>query len=213
MIIIQEMIKIDIMEIIDEDDKNLLINKRIINMSRIDWGKTLSVSNQYIQRNILRYMLKQYGYLVYSTDDEYSFNIDIKNNSPGFDLIIITPENKYIRVQSKLRQVRGINDYSQQIHFETTRRNTDKNKNKNHTGHICYSLNEFDLVMISLVNDRINRNDVIKNCNLWNYCLIPIKELEDIKYNCCYSHIKPEILKKNMIINLDDDIRDKLNIF
>ena len=37
----------DIMSIIEEDDKNLLENKRIINMS---------VSNQYIQRNILRHM-------------------------------------------------------------------------------------------------------------------------------------------------------------
>lgn len=35
------------MSIIEEDDKNLLENKRIINMS---------VSNQYIQRNILRHM-------------------------------------------------------------------------------------------------------------------------------------------------------------
>lgn len=207
------MSKIDIMELIEDDDKQLLLNNRIINMSRIDWGKTIAVSNQYIQRNILRYILKPYGYLVYSTDDDYPLKIDISNNSQGFDLVIITPENKYIRIQSKLRQVKGINDYSQQVHFETTRRNCSKNKNKNHTGHICYSLNEFDLVMISLVNDRINRNDIIKNCNLWNYSLIPIKDLEDKKYNTCYSHIKPEILKKNMITNLDNDIRDKLNIF
>ena len=27
------------MSIIEEDDKNLLENKRIINMSRIDWGQ------------------------------------------------------------------------------------------------------------------------------------------------------------------------------
>ena len=45
------------MSIIEEDDKILLENKRIINMSRIDWGKTISISNQYIQRNILRYMV------------------------------------------------------------------------------------------------------------------------------------------------------------
>ena len=207
------MSKIDIMDIIEDDDKILLMNNRITNMTRIDWGKTMSISNQYIQRNILRYMLEPLGYLVYSSDDEYLLKVDIKNNCQGFDLIIISPDKKYIRIQSKLRQVKGINDYSQQVHFETTRRNSNKNKNKNHTGHICYSLNEFDLVMISLVNDRIYRNNIIKNCNLWSYCLIPIKELEDTKYNCCYSHIKPEILKKNMIINLNDDITDKLNIF
>ena len=89
----------DIMSIIEEDDKNLLENKRIINMS---------VSNQYIQRNILRHMLSPYGYLVYSTDDIDIPIINLKNNSPGFDLLIITPENINIRVQSKLRQVRGL---------------------------------------------------------------------------------------------------------
>ncbi len=158
------------MSIIEEDDKNLLENKRIINMS---------VSNQYIQRNILRHMLSPYGYLGYSTDDIDIPIINLKNNSPGFDLLIITPENINIRVQSKLRQVRGLYDYSHQVHFETTRRNCEKNKDKNHTGHICYSLDEFDFLMISLINDR---ND-IKNCNLWTFSFIPIKELEDKKYN------------------------------
>jgi len=195
----------DIMSIIDDDDKKLLENGRIINMSRIDWGKTISISNQYIQRNILRHMLNIYGYKVYSTDD---IEIPIiKNNSPGYDLIIITPENKLFRVQSKLRQVRGIHDYSQQVHFETTRRNCEKNKDKNHTGHICYSLNEFDFVMITLINDRENR-EKIKNCNLWSFSLIPINDLQDINHNCCYSHIKPEILEKN-IITITDDIRYK----
>jgi hypothetical protein len=197
------------MDIIETDDKNLLENNRIIFMTRIDWGKTISVSNQYIQRNILRYMLKSFGYLVYSTDDiDIPSDIIISNNSSGFDLVIITPENKNIRVQSKLRQVNGINDYSQQIHFETTRRNSKKNKDKNHTGHICYSLDEFDLVMISLVNDKMDR-DKIKNCNLWTYSLISVKELEDKEHNCCYSHIKPETLQKN-IIKITDDIRSKI---
>lgn len=197
----------DIMSIIEEDDKNLLENKRIINMSRIDWGKTMSVSNQYIQRNILRHMLSPYGYLVYSTDDIDIPIINLKNNSHGFDLLIITPENINIRVQSKLRQVRGLYDYSNQVHFETTRRNCEKNKDKNHTGHICYSLDEFDFVMISLINDRNDSNN-IKNCNLWTFSFIPIKELEDKKYNCCYSHITPDILEKN-IISINDDIRFK----
>ena len=160
---------INIMDIIEEDDRILLKNNRIANMSRIDWGKTMAVSNQYIQRNILRHMLNPYGYSVYSTYDiELPSHINIANNSPGFDLVIVLSEYKYIRVQSKLRQVHGIKDWSQQTHFETTRRNSDKNKDKNHTGHICYSLDEFDLVMISLVNDKLNR-DKIKNCDLWSY--------------------------------------------
>lgn len=201
------MSSVNIMEHIEIDDLELLKNKRIQNMSRIDWGKTMAVSNQYIQRNILRYMLKPYGYSVYSTDDDNMPEIDTKNNSPGFDLVIITPKNKIIRVQSKLRQVNGVKAYSQQIHFETTRRNSNKNKNKNHTGHICYSLDEFDYVMISLVHDNINR-DKIKDCNLWTYCLISIKELIDIEHNCCMSNINPKILEKN-IIRITDNISNK----
>ena len=62
--------------------------------------------------------------------------------------------------------------------------------------------------MISLVNDRLNRNR-IKDCNYWSFALIPIKELEDKTHNCCFSHIKSDILKKNMI-KITDDIRNKL---
>ena len=52
--------KINLMDIIEDDDKKLLENNRIIKMSRIDWSKTMAVSNQYIQRNILRYMLEPF---------------------------------------------------------------------------------------------------------------------------------------------------------
>jgi len=38
--------KFDIMELIDDEDKELLNNKRVLNMSKIDWGKTISISNQ-----------------------------------------------------------------------------------------------------------------------------------------------------------------------
>lgn len=200
---------VDIMSIIDSDDRALLENKRIINMKKIDWGKTMAISNQYIQRNILRYMLEPHGYKVYSTDDDDLPNVDTKNNSPGFDLLIVTSEGKQLRVQSKLRQVTGVNDYSQQTHFETTRRNSEKNKDKNHTGHVCYSLDEFDFVMVSLINVRLNREKIM-NCNLWSYTLINVKELEDVEHNCCFSHIEPKILERN-VIKINDDICAKFN--
>lgn len=196
---------INIMEIIDKEDINLLENTRIINMSRMDWGKTIAISNQYIQRNILKHKLEPFGFRVYSTDDVDLPEINISNNSPGFDLLIVSPSGKNIRIQSKLRQVNGITDYSHQIHFETTRRNSKKNENKNHTGHVCYSLDEFDYVMISLVNDNVNRNK-IKNCNLWSYAIIPIYKLEDKEHKCCIGHIPSNILKPH-IINVNEDIQ------
>jgi hypothetical protein len=202
---------VSIMDIIDPSDREIMENKRILNMSRIDWGKVMAVSNQFIQRNILMHMCKPYGYSVYSTDDpDFPPYINIKNNSPGFDLVIVISPKEYYRIQSKLRQVHGKNDYSTQIHFETTRRNSEKNKDKNHTGHVCYSLSEFDFVMISLVNDKSNNNKR-KNCDLWSYSLIPIKELEDVEHNCCVSHINPDILEKN-IIKITDDINTKLKL-
>ena len=201
---------IDIMNIIDLDDKSIIQNNRVLNMSVNDWGKQIAIFNQYIQRNILRYMLKPYGYSVYCVGDDIPPPLPFSNNnnSPGFDIIIITPEKKYIRVQSKLRQTNGKDDYSKQINFETTRRNSNKNKDKNHTGHICYSLDEFDFVLVSLVNVKFDRTN-IEDCNLWTYTFIPIKEIKDINRNCCDSKIKPKILKKN-IIKTTDDIRKKL---
>lgn len=196
---------VDIMKIIEIQDRNLLENSRIFNMSRIDWGKTMAVSNQYIQRNILRAKLEKHGFKVYSTDDDDLPEIDTANNSPGWDLLIVKPDGTFLRVQSKLRQVKGITDYSQQTHFETTRRNSVKNKDKNHTGHICYSLDEFDFVMISLVNDRLKRQEKIKNCNSWSYCIVPISELEDKERGCCVPKITPTILKRNLI-NINADI-------
>ena len=201
---------LDIMEIIDDEDKELLLNKRIQNMSRMDWAKTMAISNQYIHKNILQHKLSKYGYKIFTSDDNdfpKNINIDKTNNSPGFDIIIINPDNKIIKIQSKLRQVTGNTDYSQQLHFETTRRNSEKNKDKNHTGHVCYSLDEFDYVMVSIINDKKNR-EKIKNCNLWTYCIIPISDLKDEKHNCCVSHIESKIIEKN-IIDLKKDMKYK----
>jgi hypothetical protein len=190
--------KFDIMAIIDDEDKELLNNNRVLNMSKIDWGKTISISNQYIQRNFLKKILNNQN--IYCTDDkDLPKNINISNNSPGFDIIVVKENKKNIRIQSKLRQVEGKFDFSQQIDFETTRRNSIKNSDKNHTGHVCYGIDEFDFVMVTLVNVKYNR-EKIKDCNKWSFCLIPIADLIDNdKKNCCISKITPTILQKNLI--------------
>jgi len=87
--------EIDIMKIIEKDDLELLNNKRIYEMGRMDWGKTVAISNQYIHRNILRNNLEKYDYKIYCTDDiDLPKEINISNNSPGFDIIVITPDKK-----------------------------------------------------------------------------------------------------------------------
>lgn len=208
--------KIDIMDIICIEDKELLMNKRILNMSKIDWGKTISISNQYIQRNILRYFLKQHKIKVYTTDDDKfekyknKYKIKTNSNSSGFDLIIINKNKKIFRIQSKLRQVEGKTDYSRQIYIETTRRNSKKNQKRNHTGHVCYSKDEFDFIMISCVNVLKNR-DKIKDCNKWFFFLIPIYEIIDKDKNCCVSQINPSILKKYIIEINNNKIHNLFN--
>ena len=196
----------DLMAIIEQDDRKLLENTRIFNMGRGDWGKAMAVPNQYIQRNLLRYHLEPRGCRVYSTDDhDLPDGVITVNNSPGFDLVVVLPDGKIKTVQSKLRQVDGAKDYSKQIHFETTRRNSKKNQDKNHTGHICYSPDEFDIVMVSLVNDRENK-EKRKDCNLWSFCIVPVAELEDLAHpGCCVSHISSKVVEKNMV-DLKTDI-------
>lgn len=188
---------------VDKSDYELLNNKRILNLSTNDWGKCISVSNQYIQRNLLRY---NKNFKVYSTDDsDCPSEFKIKNNSPGFDLVIFDKiKNKYYRIQSKLRQIEGKTNYSRRVNFETTRRNSSKNENKNKTGHIAYSLDEFDYVCVSLIpiNTDNSRNDI----NLWGFSLIPVKELKDGENDFCMTNIPAKTLFNYKIDNFTNII-------
>ena len=166
-------------------------------LSIIDWGKTVSIPNQEIGRDILNRLLPN-GYKAFTTDDSDCPIIDTSNNSPGFDIIIKDESGDLKRVQSKLRQVNGVPHYSKQVGIETTRRNSAKNKGKNHTGHVCYSCDEFDYVLISAINvknDYDNRHDI----NTWGFSIIPIKELIDSEKGCCVTKITPKILNKYKI--------------
>ena len=108
----------DYMNVIEDDDKLMLQNGRVKNMSVIDWGKTMAISNQYIHKALLQNCLGP-EFKVYSTDDDdFPTDLDIKNNSPGFDLVIRLPNGTYKTIQSKLRQVDGLTDTSRQTHFE-----------------------------------------------------------------------------------------------
>ena len=95
-----------------------------------------------------------------------------------------------------MRQVKGKDDFSQQTHFETTRRHSKKNEGvSSDSGHVAYSADEFDYVMVTLINVRENlekRNDI----NLWSFSIIPINELVNAEKGCCLTHIPAKILEK-----------------
>jgi hypothetical protein len=204
--------ELDLMQLIETDDRQMLEIPRIKSMSVIDWGKTMAISNQYIQKNLLKKSLGE-NYKIFTTDDiDLPDDIKTENNSPGFDIIIQLPDGTYKRIQSKLRQVVGKTDTSQATHFETTRRNSAKNIDKNSSGHIAYSSDEFDIVMVSLVNvkDTLNNRN---NCNLWTFVMVNIKELLDPKHNfmCCKTNIGSSILGQNIInFNNPEEIIKKL---
>jgi hypothetical protein len=176
-------------EIIDKSDLELLNNQRVVNMSVNQWGKAVSTTNEYIQKNILQFIL----------GDDYKLSMNLSNNNGiGYDILL----NGNIKIQSKLRQVKGVTPYSSSLHFETTRRNSNKNLDKNITGHVCYSLNEFDYVCISLIHNRIDRSDV----NNWKFILIPNFELLDDN-GFLKTKIQSKLLKKYEINDKDDILR------
>ena len=184
------------MNIIREAAQELINNSIIQNMSVIDWGKAMARANEIIQLDILNSM----GVKAYDPEtDSACPKISIANNSPGFDIFVKAETGELYRIQSKLRQVKGVTDFSQKIHFETTRRHSKKNKGTaSHSGHVAYGCDEFDFVMVSLVNvgkdgkNRTNRNNVDK----WSFSLIPVEALIDKERGCCFTHIPSKILYK-----------------
>lgn len=184
-----------LMSVITPAAKELIKNEIIQDMSVIDWGKAMARCNEIIQKDIL----KSIGIEAYDpAEDKNCPKISIANNSPGFDIVVRNSQGKMSRIQSKLRQVKGVTDFSQQTHFETTRRHSIKNKGSaSDGGHVAYGCDEFDYVMVSLVNVgrdgnyRANRNDV----DNWSFSLIPVESLIDTEKGCCYRHISSKILK------------------
>tara|TARA_B100001094_G_C18132253_1_gene772938 strand:- start:378 stop:1364 length:987 start_codon:yes stop_codon:yes gene_type:complete len=186
----------DLMRVINQDARALLENPIIEGMSKIDWGKAMARPNEIIQKNLLNNLgIKSY-------DPEIDIDcpkIDTTNNSPGFDMVVKNKDGKYFRIQSKLRQVNGNTEFSSQTHFETTRRHSKKNQGAaSESGHVAYGCDEFDYVMVTLINvgknnKKIkNRNDV----NNWCFSLIPVNELINKEKNCCESKISAKLLEK-----------------
>jgi len=185
-----------LMAYINPSARQLIDNIIIQNMNVIDWGKSMAKCNEIIQKEVLKYS----GIDAYDPETDVGCpEIDTANNSPGFDLIVKKNDGTIVRIQSKLRQVKGMTDFSRQTHFETTRRHSKKNKGvASESGHIAYGCDEFDYVMVSLVNVgnqgeiRTNRNDVDK----WSFTLIPVNELINKETQCCITQIPSNLLEQ-----------------
>ena len=181
--------KVDLMNYIDEDDVRILRNKRFLKMAANDWGMSVGITNQYIQANLLKTLYSE----VYDDINDIrnkGFNVNI--NIYGFDFIFKN-DNKLHRVQSKLRQVRGIDEYSCQVNIATSRRGKDKKQ-------VPYMVTDFDYLFISLVNIKEtyeNRQDI----NNWGFSFIPTYELINLKNpNYLVENVSSQLLNKYKII-------------
>lgn len=158
---------IDLMNYIEEDDIKILKNKRLYRMTPNDWGMSMGITNQYIQGSLLKLKYNEV-YCDYKDIQNSGFNVS--SNIYGFD-IIFKDNNKFYKVQSKLRQVRGVDNYSCQVNITTSRRSS---KEKN----IPYNKLDFDYLFVSLINIKENL-EYRKDINKWGFSLIPTEKLID----------------------------------
>ena len=158
--------EVDLMNYIEEDDQKILKNKRLFKMSPNDWGISLGITNQYIQGSLLKLKYDEV-YCDYDQIRKCGFNIS--TNIYGFD-IIFKNNNKFYTVQSKLRQVRGVDPYSCQVNISTSRRR----KNKD----MGYYKTDFDYLFVSLVNIKEDF-EYRKDINKWGFSFIPVEKLID----------------------------------
>jgi len=166
--------------IFQESDILFLQNTSLKKMSPINWGKTVSIINEYIQQSIFEYL-------------EFDCKTNEEMCGSGYDLLL----DKKIKIQCKIRQVEGQTAYSKSIHFSTTRRKSIKNIDKCKTGHVCYSSSEFDYVFVSLVHKGMR--DLID----WKFALIPVEELIGEGSNLVTS-ISSNLLDKYKVTSISD---------
>ena len=100
------------------------------------------------------------------------------------------------RIQIKFRQVDGKTPYSKQVHFENTRRHSVKNNNRSaESGHVRYSVSEFDYVCVVLCHIFDGYRTKYTN---WSYSLIESYKLEDVNnQSYCLPNIPSALLLKN----------------
>tara|TARA_R100000657_G_C4645848_1_gene90945 strand:+ start:41 stop:601 length:561 start_codon:yes stop_codon:yes gene_type:complete len=120
-----------------------------------------------------------------------------KMTCDGYDLLT----EKYKRVQVKYRYVNGKTPYSRQLHFETTRRNSKKNEGAaSESGHVSYSLDEFDYVAPVIVHGSKGQTpaDYLNSLNTAKILLIEVADLKDPeREGCCLNSIPSKVLQKN----------------
>jgi hypothetical protein len=176
-----------------QDVIDFLENRCVRSMHPLEYGKSVQTAVEeyltYVVNSISEEILLVNIAKIPELIKEYKY----ENNGPGFDRLYLPTKKKY---QIKLRQVDGKTPFSKQVHFENTRRHSEKNKNESSkSGHVRYSVSEFDYVIVVLCHIV---DGVRTDYNKWSYSVIKSSDLEDV--NCkgyCYTNIPSKILLDN----------------
>ena len=190
--------KINQLEYTHKDVISMLDNPFIQSLSPLEYGKAIQTAVEQYVTNTINSLAEETLLIDVSKDNQLMVEYNYGNNGPGFDRLHL-PSKK--RIQIKLRQVDGKTPYSRQAHFENTRRHSAKNKNKSaESGHVRYSVSEFDYVLVVLCHIV---DGVRTHYTNWSYSLVTSSELEDVNNEgYCVSHIPSALLLENKYDNI-----------
>lgn len=144
-------------------------HKRMIhNKNTKEIGKLRANAAEYVIVDWLNTFLQQHGYwatwiAIHAEDEKQCREFKLEGsdpNSSGFDIYLLNKVlHEYKRIQVKYR--------NSDFHFETTRRNSKKNENKNTTGHVVYSADEFDILIgVCTFNNLSNKLPTSNNISI-----------------------------------------------
>lgn len=174
----------------------IALNNPFINsLSPLEYGKAIqSAVEEYVTFKVNEIAEQQILLDVMSSKnliEEY----DYQNNGPGFDRLLVKPKK---RLQIKFRQIDGVEPWSRQVHFENTRRHSKKNQNSSsQNGLVCYSINEFDYVILVLCHIK---NGERQNFLNWSFSLIPVQQIQDVNnVGYCLPKIPSNVIFENYL--------------
>jgi hypothetical protein len=164
----------------------------------LEYGKAIQTAVEQYVNNTINSIAGETLLVDVSKDTQLVEEYQYVNNGPGFDRLYLPTKKK---IQIKFRQVDGKTPYSKQAHFENTRRHSAKNNNKSaESGHVRYSVSEFDYVLVVLCHIV---DGVRTHYTNWSYSLVASSELEDVNNEgYCVSHIPSALLLENKYDNI-----------
>lgn len=157
-----------------------MLNNPMIQSRRVGgWGKVMAEANEFIGVN----MMKSAGFNCFHTEDP-NCPVVAFNNSTGWDTILVTQQQRHIRIQNKLRERKSKTPFSSQIKIDTTRRSNGSNAtHTTGTNHVPYGKDECEAFLVSIVPcdgpKAQYRIETRRNPSKWSYALVPSHAIVD----------------------------------